>query len=370
MFASISENPEEITPGAGLARVLELLDYEHVSPFDLVRVLKAQQRQVAHYQAASCWSMDRLVSVYQHSDRGDDPKDLEWGVEGAAAEIGAALSLTRASAVYETGLALDLCRRLPRVWLDLCLGKLDMRRARVLVDETLNVTETIARNVVDSVLVDAPGLTTGQLRHRLRKLCIDADPGAAVCDFGRSILNRRLVVEANPSGTANILGLDVAPHVAASISRWIHKQAIKLKDLGDIRTMDQLRADIATDLLRRRYRAGKVTRADFGNLDIKMTAETLTGVSDESAELGGYGPVIADVARQVADHQEHVERRWMLIDPDTKQAIDGGICRRKPTVSHRRRTELLHPTCIHPGCRMPSVDCDIDHRIPWSQRLI
>ena len=137
---------------------------------------KAQRRQVAHYQAASCWSMDRLVDVYRHSDGGDNPKDLEWGVEGAAAEIGAALSLARTSAVYETGLALDLCRRLPRVWLDLCLGKLDMRRAGVLVDETLNVTETIARNVVDSVLGDAPGLTTGQLRHRLRKLCIDADP--------------------------------------------------------------------------------------------------------------------------------------------------------------------------------------------------
>jgi len=80
MFVSISENLEDVTPGAVLARVLESLDFEHVSPFDLVRVLKAQRRQVAHYQAASCWSMDRLVDVYRHSDRGDNPKDLEWGV--------------------------------------------------------------------------------------------------------------------------------------------------------------------------------------------------------------------------------------------------------------------------------------------------
>jgi hypothetical protein len=129
--------------------------------------------------------------------------------------------------------------------------------------------------------------------------------------------------------------------------------------------MDQLRADIYLDLLRRRYKGGKITRSDFGILDMRVTADSLTGESEESAELNGFGPVIADVARQVAEHQENVERRWTQYDPETKQPIDEGITRRRPTASQRRRVEVLHPTCIHPGCRMPSADCDIDHRVPW-----
>jgi hypothetical protein len=30
----------------------------------------------------------------------------------------------------------------------------------------------------------------------------------------------------------------------------------------------------------------------------------------------------------------------------------------------------MHPTCIHPGCRQPSVDCDIDHRILFSDQPV
>jgi hypothetical protein len=134
--------------------------------------------------------------------------------------------------------------------------------------------------------------------------------------------------------------------------------------------MDQLRADIYLDLLRRRYKGKKATRADFGNLDIRGTAETFAGLSDEAAELNGFGPVISDVARQVAEHQKNMQWRWMLVDPDTQQPIDGGTTRRRPTVSQRRKAEMLHPTCIHPGCRMPSIDCDIDHRVPWSEARI
>ena len=28
--------------------------------------------------------------------------------------------------------------------------------------------------------------------------------------------------------------------------------------------------------------------------------------------------------------------------------------------------EAMHPTCVFPGCRMPSVGCDLDHTTPHS----
>lgn len=364
------ENLEAIPPGPELAAVLASLDYDRLSPYDLVRVLGAQQRQAAHYQAASYWTMDRIVTAYQNPHDLEDARDLTLAVDGAAAEIGAALSLTRTSAEYETGMAVDLNRRLPQVLDALLRGRIDLRRARVMVAATSHVSESIARTAIDMVMDDAPGLTTGQLKARLRKLCIDADPDTAHDLYEMSVADRRLVIEANDTGTANLMGLDLAPHVAMSIKTWIHRQAIKLKNLGDTRTMDQIRADIYTDLLLRRYVDGKTTKADFGVLTITGTAETLTGQSKESAELHGFGPVLSEIAQEVAEHNKNAEWRWNTTDPDTGQPIDGGIIRRRPTTAQRRKVEALHPACIHPGCRMPAVDCDLDHTVPWSKRKL
>jgi len=363
---AIPKNLEQIPPGAELAQALESLDWDRLGGQDLIRALQAQDRQVSHYQASRAWTIERVVDRYEEGCR-EGSFEFHEARQGAAAEIGAALRLTRRASESETDFSVELLRHRPAVFGALLFGHIDIRRARVLVDETQHVTDAIAQTAIDKLIPEAPGLTTGQLRHRIAKLCVDADPEAAKRRYERSVADRRLELRPTCSGTADLLGLDLPPHVAASISRWIHKEAIKLKNLGDDRSMDQLRADIYLDLLRRRHRDGKITRADFGNLDMKITAETLTGQSDESAEIAGFGPVIGAVARQVAENQEHVHRRWMLIDPDTNQPIDGGVIRRKPIASQRRKAEMLHPTCVHPGCRMPSVDCDIDHRRPWAE---
>ncbi len=366
---NVPENIEDIPPGAELAQVLASLDWECLSDHDLIRVLKAQDRQISHYEAGRAWTINEVAARHQDECR-DGSFEYHHATAGAAAEVGAALHLTRRAAETVTGFSMELLRCRPLVFEALLFGRIDIRRARVLVDSTMFVSDAVAHVVIEEVLAEAPNLTTGQLRHRLAKLVIDADPEAAQRRYDKSVEDRRFEVRRNDSGTANILGLDVPPHIASSIGRWIYKEAIKLKNLGDTRTMDQLRADIYLDLLRRRFKGGKITRSDFGNLDIRATAETLAGLSDESAELNGFGPITGDIARQVAEHQENVTRRWTLYDPDTKQPIDGGITRRRPTVSQRRKAEMLHPTCIHPGCRMPSVDCDLDHRVPWIESKI
>lgn len=360
----IPENLDEIPPGPELALALASLDWDELSDYDLILALKAQDRQVSHYQAGRAWTINKVAERYQYMHV-EGSFEYNEAADGAAAEVGAALRLTRRTAESVTGFSMELLRYRPAVFEALLLGRIDVRRARLLVDETQHVSDAIAHVAIEQLLPDAADLTTGQLRHRIAKLCIDADPDAARRRYDKSIADRRFEIRPTDSGTADILGRDMPPHIANSIGRWIHKEAIKLKNLGDTRSMDQLRADIYLDLLRRRHKGGKITRADFGNLDMRVTGETLTGQSDESAELNGFGPVIADVARQVAENQDDVERRWMLLDHETQQPIDGGITRRKPTASQRRKAEMLHPTCVQPGCRMPSVDCDLDHRIPW-----
>ncbi|KAA3638690.1 MAG: HNH endonuclease, partial [Armatimonadetes bacterium] len=33
----------------------------------------------------------------------------------------------------------------------------------------------------------------------------------------------------------------------------------------------------------------------------------------------------------------------------------------------RRIVEMFHLRCVFPGCRMPATQCDLDHRIEWSE---
>ncbi len=101
-------------------------------------------------------------------------------------------------------------------------------------------------------------------------------------------------------------------------------------------------------------------------VDIRVDLATLAGLDDRSAEIPGLGPVIADIARQVAATHPRAEWRFGVTD-EHGHVVCAGITRRRPDAAHLRLLQAIHPTCVFPGCRMPAVDCDIDHNTPWSE---
>ena len=128
--------------------------------------------------------------------------------------------------------------------------------------------------------------------------------------------------------------------------------------------MDQLRADVFLDLL-----AGKADGSEAaagGGVHLQTDLDTLTAMAEHPGELAGYGPVIADIARQVAGELEDAEWRFSVTDTATGQPIATGTTKRRPSAGLRRDIGGRNPTCIFPGCRMPSVDCDLDHQKRWA----
>jgi hypothetical protein len=145
--------------------------------------------------------------------------------------------------------------------------------------------------------------------------------------------------------------------------RRINRLAKAAKIADDPRTMDQIRADVFLDLLNGRQTAH--TRDTRGVVDLRVDLTTLAQLDDNPAEIPGWGPVVADIARQVA----RGDARWRVTvtDPDTGEVVHSGTTRRRPTTSQRRHLESSHPTCIFPGCRMPAGQSDLDHRHAWSE---
>ena len=102
-------------------------------------------------------------------------------------------------------------------------------------------------------------------------------------------------------------------------------------------------------------------KSDGGIVEITVDLATLVGLSDTPGELNGYGPVVADIARQITSNQHGSQWRVTITHPDTGSVLWNGTTRRRPNNSLRRRVEARSPTCVFPGCRMPAADCDLDH---------
>ena len=350
---------EQMEPGPMLAAFVFTLGDVRLSGSDRIVVLKAYQRLVSFFQAQAFEVMASISDLMNETD-----EDPEIAFESAAVEIGAALCLTRRASEFDLALALDLTQRLPKVWEALAAGVIDLRRARVIVSGTAHLSEETAREVVELIIEPATRLTTGQLNALIRRVCVQADPDDAANRYRDAVEGRRVIVEPSVDGTAHLLGLDLPPDRVAAAMRKISDLAQTLKTGDEARTLDQIRADVLLDLLEGARHAG----GGRGTVDIHVDLTTLARLSDDPGELAGYGPVIADIARQVAESQPGAEWRWTLTQPETGLVIGNGTTRRRPTAGQRRHVEARHNTCIFPGCRMPAVDCDLDHRRPWADR--
>lgn len=144
--------------------------------------------------------------------------------------------------------------------------------------------------------------------------------------------------------------------------RHVNRLARDLRRDGETRTMDQLRADVLLDLLN-----GTSTAAPgHGVVDLHIDLTTLMELDERPGELAGFGPLIADIARRVAEHQTRSQWRYTVTDPDTGALLDAGTTRRRPGAARRRWVEARDRTCVFPGCRAPAALSDLDHTTPYA----
>lgn len=80
-----------------------------------------------------------------------------------------------------------------------------------------------------------------------------------------------------------------------------------MKTADETRTMDQLRADVATDVL---LSGGGVAASDIGGVKVTTTLSTLAGLEEESGDLNGFGPVTAEIVRRVAEQSRRGRWEW------------------------------------------------------------
>jgi uncharacterized protein DUF222 len=496
------EQLQEMPPGPELATLLASVDRSSLDTEGLLQLVQARQRLIAHQEAQFLMDMHAVARAVP--DQGTQPgrRDLAGKYPWAEVEAACALRWTYARAGVHMLLADEVIDRLPAVHTALAAGEIDMPKVYVLTDAVRPLEDELARGVVDKVIDRAGEKTTGELRARLRRLVLAADPDAATTRAKRGSAERRVQAFVNENHLANLAGYDLAPHRVAAIVERLDAIAKAAKAAGDVRRVDQIRADAYLDLLagdgiaaggsitngsidqsdgvespvqpqpgrRRREPVGpedataarapwpttpadpalladpgddparlpadpepvvdrwavgmpeppedpeqpRLAAADQlvdgeqhnreqlwlagfdqlpaatspaeaaptspqtaalpgprrGVVELQVPLTTLLGLSQLPGELGGWAPVVADIARQVAAQQHQSTWRWSAYDRFGELAYHGTTEERPatgrfPNTEQTAYVRARDRVCVAPGCRRAARLCDIDHTLPW-----
>lgn len=357
---------DSLPAGPVLGAELHRIDRSQLTGYDLVLVMKARQRQASHLQAELLRDIVEL-GFTPPSNPGDSPVRSGEFSEYTPEEVRCALVWTRRASESTVDYAFDMMVRFPMVGQALSDGMIDLPRAKTIVSGVGGLDRVAAEAVIDRILALAPELTTGQIRARMRRLCIDADPEAARKRYESGLENRRVTAHGRAEGTADVWGENLEADRVASVMTRINEAARRLRSDGDTRTLDQIKADIFLRLLEGQNPDGVPAGRRSPVVDIRVDLDTLLGLNERAAEIPGWGPVIADIARQAIEERPDGTWRVVVTDPDSGTVLWDGTTRRRPTADQKRHVVARRQECSHPRCRMPASQCDLDHIDPYAR---
>jgi hypothetical protein len=202
-----------------------------------------------------------------------------------------------------------------------------------------------------------------QLRNRLAyviKLLRAADAEAS---FRAAHENRDAVVSDGEDGMSWLTLGGTTDRVQLAAHR-LDLSARAARAAGDPRTLQQLRTDLALELLI----GGSVADAPLPRfarpvVNLTVPIQTVMGLSDHPGVLTGGQVIPAGLARLIAQQPGATWHR-MLTDP-AGRAVELATERYAPTRAIWEQVVSLRPTCFRPQCDRASTTCDLDHRVPW-----
>jgi hypothetical protein len=245
---------EHMDPGPAQAGWLAVARGEagRLDEYQLAGVAIAARRLASWAQAAELGAVAQLAACAAAADRG-----IGLGADGrpvrlcrdAVGQVSLALMLTDHGAAAWADLAITLAWRLPATGAALAAGAIDLARARVIAEATGVLGEDTARAVEAKILPEAGRQTTAQLRVRLRRAVIAADPEGAERRRQDAERRARVSLYADEDGTATLAGAGLPAVEAAAAMARITALARAAKAAGQAGGLDLHRARVMLGLL-------------------------------------------------------------------------------------------------------------------------
>lgn len=347
----------DAAPSAGLAQELaELLPADTDDP-SLVEVVAAWERVIAWATASQASAVAEMVR------RARGPREEGFIADEIAAVTGVTPRAGRV--LVERVLAL---MRAPDVHDALADGTLTVRKADTLCRATAHLPPGQAAIVQDAVLAHGSRLTAPQIRATARRVELELDPLAAGRRHEAARRTRSVWMEQAEDCMAFVHAYLPATDAMRVMTAVDAVAATAGQD--DDRGIDARRADALVDTLRRVLDRGvgpdgvdlPVSPRRRAHLNVTLNLSTLLGLRDDPAVLAGYGPIGAQMAREVA-----AQGAWTftMLDPRTGEVMQRASKGYRPSPTVLKAVVDRAPTCTFPGCGVAASWCDIDHITPY-----
>ncbi|HEY3260245.1 MAG TPA: DUF222 domain-containing protein [Pseudonocardiaceae bacterium] len=279
--------------------------------------------------------------------------------EHTADELALALSISGVAAHHRLDLALTLTHRRPATLAALEAGQIDLLRARAIADGTGPLSAEQAAQVEARVLAKAGEQTAPQVRQAIKRAVLTVDPGGEQDRHRRHRQQRRVVLGPDEHGMASLWAY-LPAHQAIAVYATLQHRARQAITPDDERTADQRRADALVDLVL--DPTSCPNRPPIAQVNVTVPASSLLALDQQPGELAGYGPIPADLAREIA-----ADATWrrLLTDPVSGALLDYGRTRYKPPAALADFVRARDATCTFPGCRRAAHRCELDHEIAY-----
>ncbi|MBG6223567.1 hypothetical protein IWX63_000115 [Arthrobacter sp. CAN_A2] len=295
-----------------------------------------------------------------------------------ATEIACLLRISERSAHCLVQYSALLVNYHPRTLTALRDGAISWPHATTLLHEYTGLPHHAATRLEEALLPIAADTTVPRLSYKARRLRSQLHPEALEKRARTAARGRRVDLDAADDAMAWIHVHLPATDAAAIDARLTHT-ARTLQTPTEPRTLPQLRADVLTDLLlsdsapschaAQPDSAAAATAEDGhrirAHINVTVPVLTLLGVDDAPADLEGYGPIPADVARRLAAHAPSFTR--LLTHPETGAVLSVGRNTYAVPADLKKWLRVRDRTCRHPGCSIPAARCELDHTTPWSR---
>jgi hypothetical protein len=327
----------------------------------------------------SMWAAERLQKIDELRRAHLADTEVAGGrftdvvLRGVRLELAAAMRITEHAAGNLIALAEALVHRYPKALRALEFAEITERHAEILVGGLDELEPGLRAGVFDRALAMAVAQPVGEFRRSLRRLIEDARVVTLAERHEAALKHRRVFVKPVGDGMAwtHLFGPQVEAHAAYGRVTAIAK-SILAQD-GEVRTLDQVRADVMGDLLiegttdahpdgARGVRATVVVTVPALAL-LEETDEAVAASGADPAVVEGVGPIPIGRARELCGG----DTSWMrvLTHPETGMVLSVGRTQYSPPPSLRRLVKWRADRCMGPGCGMPAARCGIDHTVAW-----
>ncbi|WP_240309719.1 HNH endonuclease signature motif containing protein [Microbacterium arborescens] len=350
----------------------------------------AQIREVRVLAAAG------VLAEKQAAGASEKVKAREMALRGIAAELAGVFVATDRTLQRRIDEARDLVENYPvtmAAWED---GRIVRGHVRV-IQETGCLVPAEERAEFERVAIErCEGETPNRVRDALRMIAERIHPRSFTERHEEAAAGRCVRVQPGPDGMSDLIAT-LPMVIADGIVDRLTRQAREIINaraqadaadadvesdaesavgagssfIDDARTIDQVRADVFSDLLLAGTPALDPTASGDGDgtlgairahVQVAVSALTLMGQDEGPADLAGRSPIDAATARELAGNATSWDR--LLTHPVTGTVLECDAYR--PTAAMVRLLRARDRHCRFPGCRQPAIRCELDRTIAAS----